>query len=442
MLTNYTTTKSGLYIIHLSDTHYYGGRSVDCKHRWQEHLRDLRAGKHYNKRMQAVFDIHGMFAPEIITPWEEGMDLEAVEQHWLDENFRKPGCVNLTATSDGGGAEWSNETRQKILRILETPERRQKSRDTINKNRQEMSIARWTPEAKQDLREQNSSRRGILHTPEHKAKIAEAGRGRKNTPGAIQNMSEAAKIRAKAYPMSQETRELQVAQHKGRVWIHNGPLNRQLWPDEAEELIGQGWERGKVHSKEGPSKHKGLVWINDGVKSRRVRPEEADDLIGQGWLRGPSFQRPGRVTIHKGSVNRLVWPSEADGFLDQGWKKGRISSPQQKGQTWVHKDLVNRKVQLAEAEELVGQGWERGKTSSLKKNEKVMVRNGSAASRWVMPGEVEELLKQGWELGNQMKGRVWVNDGTKSRRVPSEEVEGLLGQGWVRGTAPCKVPVK
>ncbi len=48
--------KGGIYIIRLSDTHYYGGRTTNFKRRWADHHRDLRAGLHYNLWMQRVFE--------------------------------------------------------------------------------------------------------------------------------------------------------------------------------------------------------------------------------------------------------------------------------------------------------------------------------------------------------------------------------------------------
>ena len=93
----------GIYLIRLSDTHYYGGRTGNFRVRWASHLRELREGRHNNRRMQRVFDLHGRFEPEVvevIAPRE----CPDAEQAWLDANFRKPGCVNLVSSSrrDGG----------------------------------------------------------------------------------------------------------------------------------------------------------------------------------------------------------------------------------------------------------------------------------------------------------------------------------------------------
>lgn len=241
------TPLGGLYIIRLSDTHYYGGRSTNCPRRWRDHLRELRAGTHDNSRMQAVFNIHGRFEPEIATPWVEGLDLRAVEQQWLDENFRKPGCVNLTHTSYGGGGEWSDESRKKASHTRRTtPELVWQSRNSMLKNR--LLWSGWTPETKQKLAEKNRSRKGIPQKPEHVAGRAESNRGRRNTAETLQRMSESAKSRAQAHPTvhGQQTRELISSQQRGRVWVHNATINRRVWPHEAQELMSQGWEPNRL----------------------------------------------------------------------------------------------------------------------------------------------------------------------------------------------------
>ena len=53
----------GLYILWLSDFHYYGGRAKKFKTRWRNHLRDLRAGRHENPRVQTVYNKYGQFEP-------------------------------------------------------------------------------------------------------------------------------------------------------------------------------------------------------------------------------------------------------------------------------------------------------------------------------------------------------------------------------------------
>ena len=243
------TPLGGLYIIRLSDTHYYGGRSTNCPRRWRDHLRELRAGTHENRRMQGVVEIEGRFEPKIATPWVEGLDLRAVEQQWLDENFRKPGCVNLTHTSDGGGGEWSDESRKKVSHTRKTkPGLLDQIKRTLAEHRPQAAVARWTPETKQKLAEKNRARAGVPQKPEHVARRAESNRGRKNTAETIQRMSESAKARSQAYPTVHGvgTRELISSQQRGRVWVHNATINRRVWPHEAQELMSQGWEPNRL----------------------------------------------------------------------------------------------------------------------------------------------------------------------------------------------------
>lgn len=247
------TPLGGLYIIRLSDTHYYGGRSTNCPLRWKTHLRDLRAGTHDNSRMQAVFNIHGRFEPTVTVPWTEGLDLRAVEQQWLDENFRKPGCVNQVCTSDGGGGKWSDEQKVKRRSFLDShPDVLDKAREVLRKHHAqavaESEVVRQRPGGYTKIIELNRARAGVPQKPEHVARRAESNRGRKNTAETVQRMSESAKVRAQAHPTVHGvgTRELISSQQRGRVWVHNATINRRVWPHEAQELMSQGWEPNRL----------------------------------------------------------------------------------------------------------------------------------------------------------------------------------------------------
>lgn len=94
-----TEPNAGIYVIRLSDRHYYGGRSVDVRKRARTHLRELRAGKHKNTHMQRVFDQHREFDIEVVMPLLSSEDQKVMEQYWLDVNVGVPGCVNLAPTS-------------------------------------------------------------------------------------------------------------------------------------------------------------------------------------------------------------------------------------------------------------------------------------------------------------------------------------------------------
>lgn len=107
------TLLGGLYLIRLSDTHFYGGRALCFKTRWDEHLANLQSNR-ANRWMQNVYNKYGRFEPEIlaILPKEEHI---AAEQAWLDNNFGKPGCVNVSSYAYGGRDGKSVVSRAKMM---------------------------------------------------------------------------------------------------------------------------------------------------------------------------------------------------------------------------------------------------------------------------------------------------------------------------------------
>ena len=116
MLPYLTPPKSGgLYVIRLSDTHYYGGRTKAFANRWSVHYRLLRDGKHFNAHAQAVFNQHGRFEPEVLHATSDEQEQRGLEGAWLQDNVGK------------AGRKHSPETKQKIsdarkARSLRPPE--------------------------------------------------------------------------------------------------------------------------------------------------------------------------------------------------------------------------------------------------------------------------------------------------------------------------------
>lgn len=246
MLLDDTHDAGGIYLIWLSDTHYYGGRARFFRKRWRSHLRDLKAGKHENPRMQAVFDKHGRFDPEIVSVLLPHEQREA-EQVWLDTHFRQPGCVNLSPFAKGGCENRSPETRAKMSRTRSTrPDLVLKAQETLELNRMHKGDKK-SEAAVAKIRLAASFRIGLKQSPDTIAKRVAKILGRKNTPETLQRMSDAAKIRARMFPTvhGPETRALISSQQDGRVWVNNGAENRRSTPEEAEVLLTEGWRPGR-----------------------------------------------------------------------------------------------------------------------------------------------------------------------------------------------------
>lgn len=107
---------AGIYVLHLSGTHYYGGRSKDVHNRFRNHLKKLRDGKHPNRHMQNVWNKHGQQLDlEVVLVVEDKEDRVVFEQHWLDCNVGQPGCLNVQMDAKyGGPPPMTPETRAKL----------------------------------------------------------------------------------------------------------------------------------------------------------------------------------------------------------------------------------------------------------------------------------------------------------------------------------------
>lgn len=319
-------TGGGLYILRLSDTHFYGGRTCDFQGRWGQHLRDLLNKRHKNKHMQAVFDLHQCFLPEVLEVVSIGEGQVLAEQQWLDTYWGTSGCLNLSKVAWGcmQGRTHTEEAKAKMRARIYSAEFRakaaatQKGKVASPGTRAKMSDSQkgrvltpehiciltecsrnriWSEESLQRLRE---SHLGHVRSPESRAKqsatlraspeLQEKARaaleqnrvkkGGKKSAEAIRKNSEA----QKGKKLSPEHIEKIASKHRGRK---NTEETKRLMSDSAKKRVALAPPQ---HGKETRAlisvQQKGRVWINDGVMNQRLFPEEAALLIGQGWLRG------------------------------------------------------------------------------------------------------------------------------------------------------------
>lgn len=171
----------GLYVIWLSDTHYYGGRTVNFKVRWQTHANLLRKGFHTNPHAQAVYNIHGRFEPKILCEIPES-EQRAAEDAWLAEHFGKPDCVNVWNSSEGMPAGWrhsdATKAKFKARRFSDETKHRwsesRKGHQVSDATRQKLSSSLRGKE-RPDVADRNVKSTGWKHTDDAKAKISAAG---------------------------------------------------------------------------------------------------------------------------------------------------------------------------------------------------------------------------------------------------------------------------
>lgn len=90
--------KSGIYRIRLGGVRLYVGSSGHLANRERRHLSDLRAHRHCNRKIQAIWNKHQVFEFTVLMlcPVEE---LQFWEQALLNIHFGTKGCANLSPTA-------------------------------------------------------------------------------------------------------------------------------------------------------------------------------------------------------------------------------------------------------------------------------------------------------------------------------------------------------
>jgi len=241
----------GLYILWLSDTHYYGGRAVHFRSRWQRHRRLLMDGKHFNPHAQAVYNKYGRFEPKILKVLPSAQHGEA-EKDWLEENVGVPGCVNISKSFCGlhVGFRHSEETKQKFRNRRFSEETRQKLRDARRhrvfsfETCQKISRS-LTGQKRPTTARLNRERTGWTHTDEAKQKISEAGQRpcSDNTKEKIQANHKAKGIK----PPSFKGRRHSEATRRKMSESSKGP--RTMTPEERlkrSESAKRSWEKRRA----------------------------------------------------------------------------------------------------------------------------------------------------------------------------------------------------
>jgi len=362
-------TGGGLYIIWLSDTHYYGGRAKKFLSRWSRHLRWLKNGDHPNQHMQNVYNKFGRFEPIILTAIECPDTRLASEQFWLDRHVGKPGCVNISKYADGKmhGSLHSEETKRGFKRRRVSLETRKKISETLRgrtlspKHRENISEGNrgkkiseehrqiliacnktrgWSEES---LRKLSKSLQGHTRSEESRRKQSETIR---SNPELLQKARESLTLnRRKLDPekMAERAREMAEA-NRGRTRseahrraigaAHRGRRN-------SPETLARMSEAAKVRATLTPTQHgqatrelistqqKGRIWVNDGEKNKRLFPEDAQPLLESGWVRGKLGACGSGLWVHRYVGEALergrVPKEELSSKLSQGWSRGKGS---------------------------------------------------------------------------------------------------------------------
>lgn len=383
----------GLYVIRLSEKHYYGGRTSSFSRRWESHLKDLIAGNHGNPYMQGVFNKFGMFEPEAVKVIPNTEDQVSAEQAWLDANIGKPGCVNLSPWASGGCSP-------DLLWVYLGEE-----------------CARVPPERVPELLAQGWARGRVGGSTLGRVVLTRNRRVKLAPPEEVGELLTQGWIRGLPDRL------------KGLVSVRSPEgTRRKVSPEKAQELLAQGWERGPG---ELPSRN----WVHrtSGHEIERKQISDADlqDFLNQGWAQGSALPNTaGLLWIRKeGEPGRRILGEDLECFLGMGWElgQGRFLEPQ----TWIRrpKEEGSYEFRMVPSGELAvweQQGWEQGYLERTPEVREKVVASWTPEKR-----EAARLRRQTQE--NTTRGSVWVNDGVKNKRVSEEGALQLVAEGWQRG---------
>lgn len=186
--------QGGIYQIRcLVNDKVYIGSAVNFRMRWKNHRVGLLGGSHHNWHLQNAWQKYGVgqFVFEILQVIENKEDLIRIEQEWLDRIRPFDRTIGYNASPTAGST----------LGLTPSPETRARL-SAAGKGR------KHTPEARAKM---SVASKGRITTAETRIKIGLAGKGRKHTPEARAKISAAGKVNFTA-----EMRAKLIAANTGR----------------------------------------------------------------------------------------------------------------------------------------------------------------------------------------------------------------------------------
>lgn len=130
--------QSGIYkLIWKEPGYFYYGQSIYLEERKRQHFSRMSKNKHYNRKIQRVYNKHGL--PEfIIIELCEHDKLDKLEQYYIDKYINDNKCCNVSPSSCSvRGLKWSNESRKRgseaAKKRITTDETRKRLSEVVRK---------------------------------------------------------------------------------------------------------------------------------------------------------------------------------------------------------------------------------------------------------------------------------------------------------------------
>lgn len=316
----YGPNHPGIYQIRCRlDGKIYVGSAVNIRRRWRGHRYQLREGCHHSPRLQNAWNKYGAdaFSFEVLRLVEGRDHLIQVEQEHLDrlQPWRREVGYNIyTRAESPRGTKLSAETRAKLSAARKNP-----SPETRAKLAEASRGRKWSPETRAKMMVILKGRR---HTPESRAKLSAACKGRPGRPITPEMRAKLlAAQRSKKRTLSPKTRAALLAANLGRklspehrAKISAARRGRKMGPMSEEQkaklkVACSGWH----HTPEARQKISESLRKNPHLKDRRrgtVTPERRARLAEANRRRQWTPEMRAKLAA---SVRRLAARRPGDG---------------------------------------------------------------------------------------------------------------------------------
>lgn len=183
--------KTGVYrwFCRMSTKSYVGGAYVSLRKREYEHRRELRAGTHFNRHLQAAWNLYGEDSFEFHVLMRcSAIEVKGWEQYWIDGLQSYLSCCGYNKAPTAAstlGFKWSDEAKRNMSEVA-----KKRSPELVALQSERMIKAA-------------AARAGKPRNPEAVAKAAKALRGRKRSPETIAKIV-AARMASDGFKLSPE----------------------------------------------------------------------------------------------------------------------------------------------------------------------------------------------------------------------------------------------
>lgn len=194
--------KSGIYKIeHVASGKCYIGSSANIPERLRQHLSLLRMGKHHSPKLQHSFSKYGEEAFRLVVVEQVSIeDLIPREQAWMDETAPFFNIAPKAGTRRG--MTLSEETRKKMSEARKgkspSAETREKMSAWQRGRKRPEETCRKMSESKKaaGLKGRPAHNKGVKHSPETRAKLSAAHKGKPTWFGATMDAATVERLQA------------------------------------------------------------------------------------------------------------------------------------------------------------------------------------------------------------------------------------------------------